>query len=49
MLIISKVLSIFYLLRLCGEREYSDSIQNKAVSTKLFFQISAQKKWEELL
>ena len=46
MLIISKVFAIFCLLYLCGNREYPGSFQNKAVSTKLFFQMRAQVKWE---
>ena len=45
MLIISKVFTILCLLRLCGNREYPGSFQNKAVSSKLFFQMSA--KWSE--
>ena len=33
MLIISKVFTILYLLCLCGNREYPDSFQNKAVNS----------------
>ena len=33
MLIISKVLTILYLLCLCGNRKYPGSFQNKAVSS----------------
>ena len=46
MLIISKVFTILCLLGLCVNREYPDSFQSKAVSSKLFFQMSAQVKWE---
>ena len=42
MLIISKVFTILCLLCLCGNREYPGSFQNKAVSSKLFFQMSAK-------
>ena len=42
MLIISKVFPILCLLGLCGNMEYPGSFQNKAVSSKLFFQMSAQ-------
>ena len=46
MLIINKVFTILCLLGLCGNREYPGSSQNKAVSSKLFFQMSAQVKGE---
>ena len=42
MLIISKVFTILRLICLCGNREYPGSFQKKAVSSKLFFQVSAQ-------
>ena len=42
MLIISKVFTILCLLCLCGNREYPGSFQNKAVSSKLFFQMSVK-------
>ena len=42
MLIISKVFTILCLLCLCGNREYPGSFQNKAVSSKLSFQMSAK-------
>ena len=43
MLIISKVFTFLCLLGLCGNREYPGSFdQNKAVSSKLFFQMSAK-------
>ena len=45
MLIISKVFTILCLLYLCGNREYPGSFQNKVVSSKFFFQMSA--KWSE--
>ena len=46
MLIISQVLTILCLLCLCGSREYPvlNSFQNKPVSSKLFFEMSAQVK-----
>ena len=37
MLIISKVFTFLCLLCLCGNWEYPGSIQNKAVSSKVFF------------
>ena len=40
MLIITKVFTILCLLCLCGNREYPGSFQNKAVNSKLFFQMS---------
>ena len=46
MLIISKVFPILCLLGLCVNKEYPGSFQNKAVSSKLFFQMSAQMKRE---
>ena len=46
MLIISEVLTILCLLCLYGNKEYPGSFQNKAVSSKLFFQMNAQVKWE---
>ena len=42
MLIISKVFTILCLLCLCGNREYRGSFQNKAASSKLFFQMSTK-------
>ena len=45
-LIISKVFTILYLLCLCRDREYPDNFQNKTEINKLFFQMSAQIKWE---
>ena len=44
MSIISKVFTILCLLCLCGNREYPGSFENKAGSSKLFFQMSAQVK-----
>ena len=44
MLNISKALTLLGLFCLCGKREYPGSFQNKAVSSKFFFQISAQVK-----
>ena len=46
-LIISKVFTILCLLCLCRNREYPGNFQNKTVISKLFFQMSAQAKWEE--
>ena len=46
MLIITKVFTINRLVNLCGNREYPGSFQNKAWSSKLSFQMSAQVKWE---
>ena len=37
---------ILCLLCLCRNREYRDHFQNKTVISKVFFQISAQIKWE---
>ena len=48
MLIISKVFTILCLLWLCRNREYPGNFQNKTVISKLFFQMSAQVKWEGL-
>ena len=45
-LIISKVFVIFNLLCLCGNREYPGNFQNETVISKLYFQKSAQVKWE---
>ena len=47
-LIISKVLTILCLLCLCKNREYRGTFQNKTVisNQQLFFQMSAQLKWE---
>ena len=45
-LIISKVFAILCLLCLCRNREYLGNFQNKTVISKIFFQISAQVKWE---
>ena len=44
MLIISKVFTILCLLCLCGNKEYLGSFQNKAVNSKLFFQM----KWTSI-
>ena len=38
--------TIFCLLCPCGNREYPSRFQNKAVSSMLFFQMSAQVTWE---
>ena len=45
-LIMNKVFIIFYLLSLCRNKEYPGNFQNKKIISKLFFQISAQVKWE---
>ena len=45
-LIISKVHTILYLLCLGKNREYPGNFQNKRFVSKLFFQMSAQVKWE---
>ena len=45
-LIISKVFTILCLLCLCRNKEFSGNFQNKTVISKLFFQMSAQAKWE---
>ena len=45
-LIISKVFTILCLLCLCRNREYPGNFQNETVISKLFFQMSAQVKWE---
>ena len=45
-LIISKVLTNLCLLCLCRNREYPGNFQNETVISKLFFQMSAQVKWE---
>ena len=42
MLIIVDNVNQCCLLCLCGNREYPGSFQNKAVSSKLFFQMSAK-------
>ena len=39
-------LTILCLLCLCGNRECPFTFENKAVTSKLFFQMSAQVKWE---
>ena len=46
-LIISKVFTILCLLYLCRNREYPGNFQNETAISKLFFQMSAQVKWEE--
>ena len=46
MLIISKVFTILCLLCLCEDREYPGTFPNKAVSSKFFFQMSAEVKCE---
>ena len=45
-LIISKVFNILCLFCLFRNREYPGNFQNKTLISKLFFQISAQLKWE---
>ena len=45
-LILSKVFTIFCLLCLCRNREYPGNFQNETEISKLFFQMSAQIKWE---
>ena len=44
-LIISKVFNILCLLCLCRNWEYLGNCQNEAVTSKLFFKMSAQVKW----
>ena len=46
-LIISKVFTILCLLCLCRNKWFYGNFQNKTVISKLFFQMSAQAKWEE--
>ena len=46
-LIISKVFTILCLLCLCRNREYPGNFQNETVTSKLYFQKSAQVKREE--
>ena len=45
-LIISKVFTILCLLCLCRNREHPGNFQNEIAISKLFFQMSAQLKWE---
>ena len=45
-LIISKVFTILFLLCLCKNREYTSKFQDETGISKLFFQMSAQVKWE---
>ena len=45
-LIISKVFTILCLLCLCNNREYTSKFQDEIGISKLFFQMSAQVKWE---
>ena len=46
MLIISQMFTTLCLLSLYENIEYTGNFQNKSLSSKLFFQMSAQVKWE---
>ena len=47
MLMTSQMFTILCLFSLYENKEYTGNFQNKSVSSKLFFQMSAQIKWEE--